>query len=189
QWREDSTALALDRHARTLGFGQLARATYEDLPAEEQALLDAYALGVNRAFEANRLDEGDEFVLQDVRPEAWAPWDALAVERLIAYLMAPPPAVPADSSARAAFARSPQLRRFLAADSLFRAMLHLDGAEHSLAFAVRDEAGAALVQRHVYGSSALPLVREAVLQRGGQTATVATVPGTLMLPGGFADRH
>lgn len=189
RWREDSTALALDRHARTLGLGALARATYEDLEEEERALLDAYARGVNRAFEKGRLAEGDAFVLEDVRPEAWAPWDALAVERLVAYLMAPSPAVPADSASQAALAASPSLRRFLEADSLFRSVLHLGDAEFGLAFAVRDSAGTALVQRHVYGSSALPLLREVVVRHDGGTTALATVPGTLMLPGGYGEAH
>lgn len=186
QWFDDAAALGLDRHALMLGFGAQARATYDALPEAARAALDAYARGVNRAFERDRLSEGDEFVLLDVETRPWQPWDALAVERLIAYLTTPAPAL-ADSVAQAAFRASPALGRFVAADSAFRATLGVGGLEHSLAFAVRDSAGTRLVQRHVYGRSALPLFQEVVLRQGGRRTLVASVPGTLVFPAGYGD--
>ena len=181
-WFQDSTALTLDRHALALGFGAFARATYEDLPDDDRAVLEAYARGVNRAFDRARLNEGDEFVLFDVRAEPWRPWDALAIERLVAYLAIPPSALP-DSTAPAAYRASPPLRRFVVADSVFRSTLYLGGLEHALAFTLRDSTGTSLVQRQVYGSSALPLFREVVLRQGGHNTLVASIPGTLMVPG------
>ena len=185
-WFEDSTANQLDRHALTLGFGAFARTTYDMLSDDEQALLEAYARGVNRAFERNRLNEGDEFVLFDVRAEPWRPWDALAVERLIAYLATT--SATSDSTVRAAMPTHAPLRQFAAADSAFRTTLYIGGLEHSLAFTLHDSTGHAFVQRHVAGRSALPLFREVVLRPGGQSTLAATVPGTLMMPGGYGTR-
>ena len=185
RWTEDSTAHLLDRHTLMLGFGAFARATYDALSEEEQAVLEAYARGVNEALDRGRLNEGDEFVLFDVRAEPWQPWDALAVERLVAYLATPP--ATADSAAQAARRWSPALRRFAAVDSLFRSTLHLGSFEHALAFTLRDSTGSTFAQRHVYGRSALPLFREVVLRLEGRTTFAASVPGTLILPAGYGD--
>ena len=185
-WFQDSTALTLDRHALALGFGAFARATFDALPDDDRAVLEAYARGVNRAFARARLNEGDEFVLFDVRAEPWQPWDALAIERLVAYLAIPASTLP-DSTAPAAYRASPPLRRFVVADSVFRSTLYLGGLEHALAFTVRDSTGTSLVQRQVYGSSALPLFQEVVLRQGGRSTLVASIPGTLMMPSGYGD--
>jgi hypothetical protein len=185
QWTEDSTAHLLDRHTLMLGFDAFARASYDALAEDDQAVLQAYARGVNEAFDRARLNEGDEFVLFDVRAERWRPWDALAVERLVAYLATPP--ATADSSARAALGSSPTLRRFALADSLFRSTLHLGSFDHALAFTLRDSTGSTFAQRHVYGRSALPLFREVVLRQGERSTLAASVPGTLMLPAGYGD--
>lgn len=184
-WTEDSTSQVLDRHTLMLGFGATARATYDALPDDERGVLDAYARGVNEAFARARLNEGDEFVLFDVNATPWQPWDALAVERLVAYLATPP--ATADSAAQAALRVSPPLRRFAATDSLLRHTLYLGGLEHALAFTFRDSTGSTLVQRQVYGRSALPLFREVVLRQGGRNTFAASIPGTLMLPSGYGE--
>ncbi len=186
EWFDDEATLGLDRHALMLGFGALARATYDALTETDRAVLDAYARGVNRAFAHNRLSSSDEFVLLNVDTRPWQPWDALAVERLIAYLAMPAPAL-ADSVAQAAYRASPTLERFVVADSAFRATLHVGGLEHSLAFTVQSATGTRLVQRHVYGRSALPLFQEAVLRQGGRQTLIASVPGTLVFPAGYGE--
>lgn len=185
-WFEDSTASLLDRHALTLGLGAFARTTFDALPADEQALLEAYARGVNRAFERNQLDQGDEFVLFDVRAEPWQPWDALTVERLIAYLATT--SATSDSTVRAAMPTHAPLRQFAAADSAFRSTLYIGDLEHSLAFTLRDSGESTFVQRHVTGRSALPLLHEVVLRQGTQNTLTATIPGTLMMPAGYGTR-
>ncbi len=173
-WRE------LDRHARYLGFAALAQQTYRALPSAERALLDAYALGVNRALGEAAVAQRDEFVFLDVEAEAWEPWHALAVERLIAWMgtprLAPPPF--ADGTL-AAFART---------DSLYRATLRLDGAAQSRAWAAAlGDGGTTVVQQLAYGASALPLIQPVTLRLNGRSALAATVPGTLMLPAGQDD--
>ena len=186
-WFDDSTSLALDRHAAAFGFGAFARATYQTLDEDERSLLTAYARGVNRAFERARLSEGDEFVMLDVRAEPWEPWDALAVERLVAYLATPRPSLP-DSAAAAAYRADPTLRAWIVADSTFRHTLGIEGLEHSLAFTFGDSTGTTFVQRHVYGTSALPLLHPVVFRQGARTTRVASIPGTLAFPAGFGDQ-
>lgn len=186
-WFNDSTALALDHHALTLGLEASARSSYDALGEEDQAVLEAYARGINRAFERARLSEGDDFVKQDVRAEPWEPWHALAIERLIAYLATAPPSLP-DSVATAAYHASPLLRAWTVADSSFRAALGIGGLEHSVAFTFADSTGTTLVQRHVTGSSALPLFYPVRLRQGARETLVASVPGTLVFPAGVGDR-
>src|SRR5690606_8686372 len=174
--------VGFDRHARTLGFRALAYHTYTALPDSARALLDAYAAGVNRALADPAVAQRDEFVLLDVTAEPFAPWHALAVERLLAWVGTPPLAL--DGAA----ARDSGLVRFARTDSLFRAFLHLGGAGRSRAWAARlDTAGTTFVQQPAYGASALPLVREVTLRRGGRSVTAATVPGTLVFPGGLGE--
>ncbi len=200
EWIYDRAAYRLDRHARALGLGPDARRAYDALPDAERALLDAYAAGVNAAFDANALVRGDDFVMLNVEPEPWRPWDALAVERLIAYLATPAPAPPDSVSAGPAadttgtvrarddvLRETPELARFLETDSLFRAYLHLGGMESGLAVAARDSGGVGLAQRIVTGGSALPLVQPIELRLGGRSTLVGSVPGTLALPAGFGE--
>ncbi|HYE95300.1 MAG TPA: penicillin acylase family protein [Rubricoccaceae bacterium] len=175
----------LDHHARRLGFAALARQSYDSLAPPARALLDAYARGVSLALSENAVAERDEFVLFDVRPEPWAPWHTLAVERLVAWLGTPAPAT--DSAFVAAARVDRALRAFAAADSSFRAFLLLGGMEHARAWIAPDGRGHALVQTHPYGASALPLFQDATLRVGGRSVVAATVPGTLLLPGGQDD--
>lgn len=176
--------VSYDRHARTLGLGALAYRTYRALPDSARALLDAYARGVNAALGDAAVAQRDEFVLLDVAPEPFEPWHALAAERLVAWLGTPPLAL------EGAAARDSGLVRFARTDSLFRAFLRLGGAGQSRAWTAPLGAdGATLVQQHAYGASALPLVREVTLRQAGRSVTVATVPGTLVFPGGLGERR
>ena len=176
----------LDRHARLLGFAQLARQTYETLPADERAVLEAYARGVQAALRQPGVAQRDEFVLVDVRPGAWEPWHALAVERLIAWLGTPAPA--RDSAFAAAAGADSALGRFARADSAFRAYLALGGFEHARAFSSRVGNDHALVVQQPWGRSALPMYVEVVLRRGDRSVVAAGIPGTLALPVGHAAR-
>ncbi|MEL6446164.1 MAG: penicillin acylase family protein [Bacteroidota bacterium] len=196
---------AYDRHAHTLGLPAQARATYAALSLDQQNLLNAYAAGVNRALRQPAIAQTDEFVLRDVVPEPWAPWHALAVERLLAYLatdppelLTTPPSAPADTmqSADATLRRlatSAEARTFAERDRLFRAALFLGDFSASYAWtalhvgtAAEADTGAPpprtwMVQQG-YGSSALPLVLEVAMERGDRHAVLATIPGTLLTP-------
>ncbi|WP_420456823.1 penicillin acylase family protein [Rubrivirga sp.] len=176
----------LDLHARTLGFAALGRRTYEALPAADRAVLDAYARGASAALAQPGVAQGDAFILADVVPQPWAPWDALAVERLHAYLAAPAPS--ADSTWRRAARADSAVARFLTADSSFRAFLGMPGGGYDRAYVVSDGgAGRRLVQQVSAGSSALALLAPAVLRTPGQAAVALTIPGTLVSPGGWTN--
>ena len=178
EWTGDD-GRALDLHARALGLGDLARQTYAALPPDQRALLDAYARGASRAFAEPGVAQSDAFLAANVTPGPWRPWDALAVERLHAYLASPP--LRADSAARA----DSSIVRFVAADSTFRAFLGVPVASDGRVYAAT-VGTPALVSQVAAGRSALPLLAPAVLRVGSRSAVAATIPGTLVSPAGWA---
>jgi penicillin amidase len=90
RWAElaGPAGVAQDVLARRLGLGPSARADYAGASAETRAMLDAFAAGVNAFVETTRTWPA-EFQLLDVRPEAWAPWDSLAVFKIRHVEMGP----------------------------------------------------------------------------------------------------
>lgn len=173
-------ALDLDRHARRLGFGALARQSYARLPADDRAAVDAYARGVQLAFRDEAVSQRDEFVELDVEAATWEPWHALAVERLVAWLGTEPLPTRGGPPAANAFALS---------DSLFRDALALGGLSHARAYVApaswpSDGRTPTLVYHQPYGSSTLPLLTGARLRLRERDLVVATIPGTLLLPAG-----
>ncbi len=180
-------ARALDLHARALGFAGLARRTYDALPEADRAVLDAYARGASTAFAEPGVAQGDAFIVADVVPEAWAPWDPLAVERLHAYLAAPAPS--ADSTWLRAARADTAVARFVSADSAFRAFLGVPDGGYDRAYTLAaDTAGAGrqLVQQVSGGDSALDLLAPAILKTPGRETLALTIPGTLVSPGGWS---
>ena len=169
----------LDRHARALGLDAVALETYRQLDDETRALLDAYADGANAALREPGVAQGDAFVLLDVEPEPWRPWDALVVERLIAYLGTPGLA---DTTGAA---RDSSLIAFVRADSTFRASLGIGGTDGARAFRAPVSGGEAFVTHQPTGRSSLDLFAPATLRLGGRSVAVATIPGTLSLPVGW----
>ena len=171
----------LDRHVRRLGLARRARAAYQRLPARRKAPLRAYARGMNAALKAEAVRRADSFVLLDVDPASWAPWHALLVERLMAWLATPVVHPPADAP-RA-------VRDFARTDRRLRRWLHLHGWARSVAWAVTSptaaDSTATLFQRHVLGASATPVFQEVRWARPSAPPTTwATLPGTLLFPTG-----
>ena len=171
----------LDRHARRLGLARQARAAYRRLPSRTKAHLRAYARGMNAALETDAVRRADPFVLLGVEPAPWAPWHALLVQRLLAWMatsaLTPPSAAP------------PAVHAFADTDRRFRRWLHLHGWDRSVAWTVPspspDTAAPTLFQRHVLGASATPVLQEVRWHRPAAAAlTWATLPGTLLFPTG-----
>ncbi|WP_412062485.1 penicillin acylase family protein [Rubrivirga sp. IMCC45206] len=173
---------ALDLHARTLGFASLARRTYAELDEADRAVLDAYARGVSAGFAEPGVVQGDGFLAADVVPGPSDPWDALAAERLHAYLAAPAPA--ADSTWRRAARADTAVARFLTADSAFRAFLGAPGGGFDRAYALPT---GTLVHQIGGGTSALAAIAPVILRTPQRAAVALTTPGTLSAPGGVAD--
>ena len=71
---------------RRFQLGASARRDYAALNAETQAMLDAYAAGVN-AFVAAQAVLPAEYALVGGAPEPWEPWDCLAVFKVRHILM------------------------------------------------------------------------------------------------------
>lgn len=164
--------LPIDRHARRLDLARQARAAFDALPSEEQALLNAYASGLNAAFDAGAAQRHDELVVLDLAPDPWQPWHTLAVERLFGWLATTPPPDSLPASLRQA-------------DMRFRRWLHLQGFDHSTAWAVAEGDSAFLLQQHVFGTSALPLFESVTITRpNAPPLQAASLPGTPFLPAG-----
>ena len=177
---------ALDLHARTLGFGSLARRTYDALSEDERRVLDAYAHGATAGFAEPGVAQGNAFIVADVVPGSWEPWDPLAVERLHAYLAAP--ALHSDTTWTAAALEDSAVAQFVVADSVFRAFFGAGGGGFDRAYASSDslDRSGILSYQASAGSSALPLLAPAVLQTGQERAVALTIPGTLASPAGWS---
>ncbi len=72
-------ALAADRYSRMWMWRDLAVRSYEALAAEERALLDAYAAGVNAWLEGPLYRRPPEMRVLHVHPEPWKGSDALLI--------------------------------------------------------------------------------------------------------------
>lgn len=192
-WRQTATGrlgewfgeavLPLDRLARQLGLAREAQAAFAGLPEAEQALLQAYAEGINAALSAKNTRRRDELVLLGLEADVWEPWHALALERLFAWLAAAPP--PPDALAAA----DEETRAFFKTDRLLRDWLHLHGFENGIALAVADSAGTHLAQRHVYGASALPFFQEVAFGTDSLATVAASLPGTPFFAAGKTERR
>jgi len=77
-------ALSRDRYLRTWGFHRAAGTAYRHLDPEAQALVDAYAAGIN-AYLATDPPLPPEFRLLGLRPEPWSAPDVLVWSKLMAY--------------------------------------------------------------------------------------------------------
>jgi penicillin amidase len=78
--------LRVDREIRTLGLNRAAAEALGLLAADDVALLQAYAEGVNAFIEAHALPL--EFRVLRYRPRPWKPSDTLAVGKLLAHDLA-----------------------------------------------------------------------------------------------------
>ena len=76
--------LGIDRLTRTLGLNRLSEATYDSLPDDTRAALDAYARGVNTWLANRDRPLPPSFYALGYEPEPWRPADSLAIARLMA---------------------------------------------------------------------------------------------------------
>ncbi len=72
-------ALALDRESRILGFRVAAERAAAVMTAEERAVLESYARGVNRYIEERRARLPVEFRILGYQPREWKPADSLLI--------------------------------------------------------------------------------------------------------------
>ncbi|MEM1080987.1 MAG: penicillin acylase family protein, partial [Pseudomonadota bacterium] len=70
-------ALPADRSARMYRWGDLAVQSYEALPAQERALLDAYAAGVNAWLDGPLYQRPPEMRILHIDPEPWTGSDSM----------------------------------------------------------------------------------------------------------------
>jgi len=191
-----------DRQAHRLQLAAGAQAAYETLPAETQALLQAYAEGMNAAFAAREVRMDDALTLLRLQPEPWEAWHPLALERLFAWLSTRPltvadipqptpaerPAVLADVAQALPLPPvvPPAFDTLRADDTLLRRFLQLHGFDRAVAWAGQDAGGRQLVAQQPFGTSALPLIQPVALTGAAvaEPQQRATIPGTLLAPAG-----
>ncbi len=77
------SALALDRLARTVGFGRIAASVEKNCPPETHEVLEAYSAGVNACLTAE--PRPPEFLVLRHRPETWSPADTAAWSVVMAW--------------------------------------------------------------------------------------------------------
>ncbi len=173
--------LPADSLTMRLGLADEARAFAARLPEAERRRLEALASGINAAFATEYARMTPQVLLLPVPLDRWEPWHTLAVERLLAWLAAPP---------LEATPPAPEIRALARADERLRQRLQLNGFEHSTAWTVQDATGTHLFYRLVYGASATPLYLDVVLQINGATVlSGACLPGTYAVPAGRSQRH
>ncbi len=77
-------ALPIDKFQRTMGYTRVAQANWDVLSPAAQALLDAYAAGVNAWIgQGHRLPP--EFLLLRFAPEPWTPLDSLVWVKMMQW--------------------------------------------------------------------------------------------------------
>ncbi len=169
-------ALAADALAHRLGLTQYAKESLALLNSEDRALLASYAAGASAALAHRSISLRPEFLVLGQAPEPWLAWHSLAVERLIAYLSSELECTDAA--------------QYCAADSTLRALLHVHGFDRSAAWVVRQDSAARMFQRHVYGSTALPVFQEVVLNlHQSPWVRGITLIGTPFFVGGQSPHH
>jgi penicillin G amidase len=171
----------VDSLALQVGLASGAREAFRRLSSEDQAILRAYALGMNRALDSRSVRLQDEYSVLGVRPERWEPWHALAVERLYAYLATEDivDTLGTGGASDVLSERSDRLRRFLGAGNY----------HHSAAWVGNEPGQPRLRARFVSGSSSKPFLTEHVLVRNDDTLHVSSVPGAVVFPMGASSRH
>lgn len=80
-------ALETDRWSRVLGFWRATEGDLALLDAEEQAVLEAYAAGVNAYITANRYRMPAEFALLGYKPEPWTVRDSLGILKVLGWAL------------------------------------------------------------------------------------------------------
>jgi penicillin G amidase len=82
-----AAALEADRWSRVLGFWRATLGDLEQLSADDRAVLEAYAAGVNACVEARRYRLPAEFTIMGLKPEPWQPEDTLGVLKVLAWAL------------------------------------------------------------------------------------------------------
>ncbi len=171
-----SEAVEADRIVRLLGLPENAQRASEHLSLNEASLIAAFGKGVQLGW--READHVHEFFLQDIIPEPWEPWHALAIERLIAWMSAVPDSVCS-------------LGKHVCTDiAKLDSIILLHGLESSSAWILPTLQGPLLYQRHILGRAAPPTFQEVTLNvADGFEMHGASLIGTPFFPAGKIDNR
>ncbi|MEX2639153.1 MAG: penicillin acylase family protein [Balneolales bacterium] len=79
--------ISLDQYLRVLGFQKTAATIWQEMPADQQKVLESYAAGVNAFAAQNKNRLPIEFALSGIRPIPWTPRHSIALSRIFAWEM------------------------------------------------------------------------------------------------------
>lgn len=82
-----SDAVSMDSYTRVLGFRRSSEMDWKRMGAEDKAVLEAYAEGVNAYLDGNRDRLSVEFTIFAVKPEDWSPIDTLVLTKLESWVL------------------------------------------------------------------------------------------------------
>lgn len=182
--------VAIDRQAHTLGFADIAKNAYYNLPQAQQKLLQSYTKGINAVIDNQNVAIPEDLMLAKVPVEKWEAWHSLAIERLVSWLGTDDYAKLPSDTIQVAKGQTVHsvLDQFAKEDRQLRDLLKYNDFQNSLAWTAKQNGNTLFFQRHVTGASAHPLIQEAVLRWSGRAVKVASIPGTLMFPAGQSER-
>jgi penicillin amidase len=81
-------ALGTDKYSRVMGLRRIAEKSWPMLDADSQAVLEAYAQGINAYIDSHRNNLPVEFTLLNFTPEPWTPLDSLSWANMMGVLNA-----------------------------------------------------------------------------------------------------
>ena len=169
-------AVESDKLIRQLGLSEIAQQSYSGLHPDEASLIAAFGEGIQLAW--NETDRMHEFFLQNIIPEPWEPWHALAIERLIAWV-----SNSTDIACDLGVSVCSGIKKL-------RSLLLVHGLESSSAWVISTPRGPLLYQRHILGNGVSPAFQEVILKvTNGLEVHGAALLGTPFFPAGRAKTH
>ena len=164
-------AIEADRLVQLLDLSGNAQNAGRHLPPAEASLMASFGKGIDLAWQDT--DSMHDFFLQNIRPEPWEPWHALAIERLIAWMSTSP-----DSLCLLG-------EPICAGTARLDSMILVHGLESSSAWLLPTSRGAVFYQRHVLGNSTAPVFQDVALTIANEPDMYGTsLIGTPFFPAG-----
>ncbi|MDA1314462.1 MAG: penicillin acylase family protein [Acidobacteria bacterium] len=115
--------LELDTIARTVGFGRIAAAEWQQAGPEARTLVERFSAGINAFIDETASSLPLEFDLLDYKPEPWSPVDCYAIATELGYYL----------TVRFGIICGPEIaRRALGEGPLFEAFLQGEADEESI---------------------------------------------------------
>ncbi len=164
-------AIEVDRLARQLQLGDLAKQEAASLPIETGKQLRLLTTGLNAALLARDTARHSALLLLGVEVEPWETWHSLAIERLFEWISWNPFSAD-DTSATAK------------ADRTLRELLQIDGFEFNTITSSFPGSSSFIAARYATGRTSVPFYLETEISTPDRRFFGLFVPGTFIAPMG-----